>query len=210
MYNRILAFGVALGCAASTIIGCSDAQRAPLSPDVPLGSTQTTSGSAVIPGAPGAASDRLLFQVRLRPEADYHASGIMLFEVVGGDFTARVHASGLEPLQRIPQHIHVNPTCSPGGGILLNLDQNLTVAGEGPGVGGAYPLANAGGVVDYEASRSLEDLITAVNAYFPSADVQSVEDLLAFLDLDNRNAHMHVAFGPPFPAVNCGEIERIN
>jgi hypothetical protein len=37
-----------------------------------------------------------------------------------------------------------------------------------------------------------------------------VADLLAFLDLEDRNAHMHVAFGPPFPAVNCGEIERIN
>jgi hypothetical protein len=35
-------------------------------------------------------------------------------------------------------------------------------------------------------------------------------ELLVWLDLERRNAHMHVAFGPPFPAVNCGEIERIN
>jgi hypothetical protein len=64
--------------------------------------------------------------------------------------------------------------------------------------------------VNYEASRPLSELIAAVNAFFPAADVQTVEDLLAFLDLEDRNAHMHVAFGPPFPAVNCGEIERIN
>jgi hypothetical protein len=58
----------------------------------------------------------MLFQVRLRPEGDSRAVGVMLFEIVGGYFTARVHAAGLEPLQRIPQHIHLNPTCNPGGG----------------------------------------------------------------------------------------------
>jgi hypothetical protein len=152
----------------------------------------------------------MLFQVRLGAEGDSHAAGVMLFEIVGGYFTARVHAAGLDPLRRIPQHIHVNPTCNPGGGILLNLDQTLTVAGEGPGVGPAYPLANAGGVVNYEAQRPLTELITAVNANFPAAAVETVEDLLEFLDLEDRNAHMHVSVGPPYPAVNCGEVERIN
>lgn len=200
----------ALGCTVLTMIGCSDGQKAsPLAPAVPVISS-AAGGSAAKPGEPGAASDRMLFQVRLEPEGDSRAVGVMLFEIVGGYFTARVHAAGVEPLQRIPQHIHLNPTCSPGGGILINLDENLTVAGEAPGVGAAYPLANAAGVVNYEASRPLSELIAAVNTYFPAADVQSVEDLLAFLDLEDRNAHMHVAFGPPFPAVNCGEIERIN
>jgi hypothetical protein len=210
MYKRTFALSVALACAGLTMVGCSDRQQSqPLAPSAPPVSSDAV-GSAATPGEPGAASDRLLFQVRLRSEANSQAVGVMLFEVVGGYFTARVQAAGLEPLQRIPQHIHVNPTCNPGGGILLNLDQNLTVAGEGPGVGAAYPLANAGGVVKYESRRPLTDLITAVNVHFPAADVQTVDDLLAFLDLENRNAHMHVAFGPPFPAVNCGEIERIN
>ena len=208
MDKTTFAVGTALGCAVLTMIGCSDGQPTPpLAPAAPLIST---AGSAAQPGAPGAASDRMLFQVRLKPQGDSRAVGVMLFEIVGGYFTARVHAAGVEPLERIPQHIHLNPTCSPGGGILLNLDQTLTVAGEGPGVGIAYPLANAGGVVNYEARRPLTELITAVNTHFPAADVQTVEDLLAFLDLEDRNAHMHVAFGPPFPAVNCGEIERIN
>ena len=33
-----------------------------------------------------------------------------------------------------------------------------------------------------------------------------MDELLAWLDLERRNAHMHVAFGPPFPAVNCGQL----
>jgi len=64
-------------------------------------------------------------------------------------------------------------------------------------------------VVNYRASRPLSELLIAVNT-FSGAGLGTVEDLLAWLDLENRNGHMHVAFGPPFPAVNCGEIERIN
>ena len=111
--------------------------------------------------------------------------------------------------QHIPQHIHVNPTCDPGGGILINLDENLTVAGEAPGIGASYPLASHAGVVNYEASRPLTELVAAVNTHFGTS-LETVEELIAWLDLDNRNAHMHVAFGPPFPAVNCGAIEQIN
>jgi hypothetical protein len=134
---------------------------------------------------------------------------VVLIEIVGGYLTVSVHAAGLEPLHHTPQHIHVNPTCDPGGDILINLDANLSVAGEAPGVGTAYPLSNTGGVVNYYASRSLSDLLEAVNTHF-GAGLTSVEALLTWLDLDNRNAHMHVPVGPPFPAVNCGEIERLN
>ena len=211
MNKSIFVVGSVLGCVGLGMAGCSDGRRtAPLAPTVPLASTDVAGGSADHAGEPGAASDRMLFQVRLGAEGDSRATGVMLFEIVGGYLTARVHAAGLPPLQRIPQHIHLNPTCSPGGGILLNLDETLSVAGERPGTGAAYPLANAGGVVNYEAQRPLAELITAVNAYFPAADVQSVEDLLAFLDLEDRNGHMHLVPGPPFPAVNCGEVERIN
>lgn len=206
MSKRSTVWQFALGSAALLIVGCTDGQPpVPLGPTVPRLPTET----AAKPPEPGATSERMLFQVRLRPEGDSGAVGVILFEIVGGYFRARVHATGLEPLQRIPQHIHLNPTCSPGGGILINLDENLTVAGEGPGVGTAYPLANQAGVVNYEASRPLSELLIAVNAFF-GAGLGTVEDLLAWVDLENRNAHMHVAFGPPFPAVNCGEIERIN
>jgi len=193
----------ALACAGWVMVGCTE-------PEVDLAAPADHLPSfAAKPGDPGAASDRILYQVRLGALGDSRSHGVVLIEVVGGHLAVSAHAAGLEPLQHIPQHIHLNPTCDPGGGILLNLDANLTVAGEGPGVGTAYPVANAGGVVNYYASRSLSDLLQAVNTHL-GLGLTSVEALLAWLDLDNRNAHMHVAFGPPFPAVNCGEIERLN
>lgn len=192
-----------LACAGWLIVGCTDPGADPVM------MTDQRPAFTVKPGDPGAASDRTLFQVRLGAETGFRAQGVVLIEVVGGYLTVSVHASGHEPLSVIPQHIHVNPTCSPGGGILINLDANLTVPGEGPGVGPAYPLSNNGGVVNYYASRSLTDLLAAVNTYL-GANLTSVDALLTWLDLDNRNAHMHVPVGPPFPAVNCGEIERLN
>ena len=199
MFTRLFTFGAAVGCAVLTTIGCSETrQTSPMAP-ASLSSTEAA-----------AQSDRMLYQVRLAAQGDSHATGVVLIEVVGGELIVRVHAAGVEPSARIPQHIHLNPTCNPGGGILLNLDQNLTVAGEAPSTGANYPLANRGGVVNYEARRSLADLITAVQTRFPAAGVQTEDDLLAFLNLEERNAHMHVAFGPPFPAVNCGEVNRIN
>ena len=208
MNSRSLASSVALVSTAFILGGCGDAQQSPAEPST-LAPAAAVSPSARQPANHAAAATRMLFQVRLQSENDSRAVGVMHFEVLAGSFTARVHAAGLEPLQHIPQHIHLNPTCNPGGGILINLDDRLTVAGEAPGVGPAYPRANAGGVVNYEASRTLADLLNAVNT-FQGANLATVEELLAWLDLENRNAHMHVAFGPPFPAVNCGEIERVN
>jgi hypothetical protein len=132
----------------------------------------------------------------------------MSLEIVGGYLTATVHAAGLQPNVHVPQHIHVNPTCNPGGGILISLDEKLSVAGESPGTGPLFPLSNRAGVVNYYASRSLTDLLNAVNTY-QGAGLQSTEELIAWLRLDERNGHMH-AFEPPFPPMNCGEVRRIN
>jgi hypothetical protein len=43
-----------------------------------------------------------------------------------------------------------------------------------------------------------------------SLPVSTEAELVAWLDLGARNAHMHVAFGPPFPAVNCGLLTQLN
>jgi len=189
--------------AASILLACADHADNPAEPAT--GSPSFT----VKPGDPGDASDRQLYQVRLGAEPGSRSNGIMQIEIVGGHITATVHAAGLTPDMHIPQHIHLNPTCNPGGGILLNLDANLTVAGEGPGVGTAYPLSNQAGVINYYASRSLTDLLAAVNT-FQGANLSSVDDLLGWMNLEERNGHMHVAVGPPFPAVNCGEVKRLN
>lgn len=203
MGNRFFALTAWLAVVPAVLVGCGPDASTPTETAAPL------AVSANAAGDPGAASERMLFQVRLAPLADSRAVGVAFLEIVGGHLTARVHAAGLAPLQHIPQHIHVNPTCDPGGGILINLDENLAVAGEAPGVGPAYPLANRGGVVRYEASRPLAELLAAVNEH-SGAGLETVEELLTWLDLESRNVHMHVAFGPPFPAVNCGEVERIN
>lgn len=194
---------LALICSALLAAACSEPAGSPVAPAEMLPS------STVKPGGPGAAADRMLYKVRLASENDTHSRGVVLIEIVGGHIAVTAHAAGVAPSSHIPQHIHLNPTCNPGGGILLNLDANLTVAGEGPGVGTAYPVSSAAGVLKYHATRSLDDLRAAINTH-AGANLDSDQELLAWLDLENRNAHMHVAVGPPFPAVNCGEVVRLN
>lgn len=186
----------ALAISALALVACEADSPSPSSP------TETMAASRH-----GSASDGLLFQAKLAPVSGGPGQGVLLVEITGGRLTAKVRATGLEPLAVIPQHIHVNPTCNPGGGILVNLDADLTVAGEGPGVGNAYPRANAGGVVRYDASRSLANLIDAVNEH-QSAGVATVDELLDWLDLENRNMHTHQPVAP-FTPVACGPIERI-
>lgn len=202
MNHQSIALTLLVASAAGALAGCSEDAAMPTE-------SVTTSAAAAKPGEPGAASDRMLFQVKLAPQGDSRARGMLLLEIVGGYLTARLHANGVEPGHHIPQHIHVNAGCNPGGGILINLDASLTVAGEAPGVGTAYPVASHAGIVNYEASRPLSEILAAVNLH-SGANLADVDELIAWLDLENRNAHMHVAFGPPYPAVNCGEVERIN
>lgn len=183
-----------LGAAVLLLVACQQADS-PL-PSSPEGIAAAQNGSA---GA--------LLQAKLAPATGGRGRGMALLEVRDGQLTAKVRANGLEPLEVIPQHIHVNPVCVPGGNILINLDAGLTVAGEGPGVGPDYPTANNGGVIHYDASRSLADLMDAVNQ-FQSANVSTVEELLTYLDLENRNIHTHQPVAP-FTPVACGPIDRI-
>jgi hypothetical protein len=188
--------------AASLLFACSEQTSGPTD------TMDIAASFAKKPGDPGSASSRQFYQIRLGAEPGYGSHGIMLIEIAGGYITATVHASGLMPDMHIPQHIHLNPTCNPGGGILINLDAGLTVPGEGAGTGSAYPVSSKSGVVNYYAQRSLADLRAAVNA-FRGTSLATDADLLAWLNLEDRNGHMHVAMGPPFPAVNCGEVVRL-
>ena len=190
---------------AAAVIACGP--DAPTAPDAALATA--TEVATAKPGEPGAASDRMFFKAKLEPLGGTRARGMVMLEIVGGHLTARLHATGLVPGQHIPQHIHVNPGCAVGGAVLVNLDAGLNVAGEAPPTGAAYPVANPGGVVKYEASRPLTELLAAANTY-AGANLANVDELIAWLDLENRNAHMHVPFGPPFPAVTCGPVDRTN
>ena len=149
------------------------------------------------------------YKATLEPAGETRVEGAAFIDVVGGDLRVRVHATGIGPGEHVPQHIHLNRGCDPAGPVLLNLDAGLTVPGEGLGTGDAFPAANRSGVIDYEATRPLDELRSAlVTRGGPS--LHDTEALLAYLDLEDRNIHLHVAYGPPFPAVACGGVEQIH
>lgn len=148
------------------------------------------------------------YKATLVPTDTTRTEGAAFIDVVGGDLRVRVHATGVEPGQHIPQHLHANRGCDPGGPVLLNLDAGLTVPGEAAGTGAAFPLASRAGVIDYEATRPLDELRSAIVTW-GGPGLADTDELLQYLDLEDRNVHLHVAFGPPFPAVTCGGVEPI-
>jgi hypothetical protein len=151
------------------------------------------------------------YKVSLHPIGANRAEGVAFIDAVGGDLRVRVHATGVEPGGKVPQHIHANPGCDPGGPVVLNLDAGLTVPGEGPGAGaaGTFPVASAEGRIDYEARRSLDEIRSAL-ATWGGPTLADTDDLLDYLELTERSVQLHVAFGPPFPAVTCGGVEQIH
>ena len=149
------------------------------------------------------------FEARLAEINGSSAHGWARVEIVGGNLVVSTHGSGMARDSVTPQHIHVNDGCENGGAILINLDAGLALPSEAPGVGAAYPVANGAGVLKYEATRSLADLRAGWNSA-NGTTFETDDALLAALDLENRNVHQHVAFGPPFPAVNCGPVDLVN
>lgn len=109
----------------------------------------------------------------------------------------RVMAQGLQPDQRVPQHIHTTQSCDPAGGILLNLDDDLSHPNEAEPRGDHYPTADSDGVLDYEASRSLDDLRDAALEYESTGIEQ--------LDLGNRVVNLH---GEDMAPIACGPLEE--
>jgi hypothetical protein len=204
MIRQLPRVGVAALTALVFVAACDDGVTDPR----PSAEVNQLPALAVKPGEPGSAAQRQLYQVRLSPLAGTTDHGTVLIEIVGGYLTVTVQAEGLDPLQHIPQHIHVNPTCAVGGGVLINLDENLSVTGEAPSTGAAFPVANGAGVVKYHATRSLGDLLQAVNTY-AGANLASVDELVAWLDLGNRNVHMHLS-ASPFTPMTCGPVNRLN
>ncbi len=201
-------YALAVTCAGIMVVGCTEPASDALAP-----ADQATPAVAK-PGGPGAASDRMLYQARLGAMNDFSSHGVVLIEIVGGFFTVTIHAAGHAPGAAIPQHIHVNPTCADGGGVLINLDADLTV-GAAPGMTperlptvGPFPVSNNGGVVKYHASRPLSELLQAVNTHF-GLTLSSVDELLNWLNLEERNVHMHIP-SSPFTPVNCGEVHQLN
>ncbi|HET7604045.1 MAG TPA: hypothetical protein VFK36_13560 [Gemmatimonadales bacterium] len=180
--------------------GCDDGMVAPQAAATP----KRTPALAQAPYTPGSASSRTLYQAQLGPVNGTRDHGTVKIEIAGGYLVVSVHGEGLDPLRHIPQHIHANATCENPGLPVINLDANLSLPSESPTTGDNFPVANAGGSVSYQASRSLSSLLPAINSAHQLA-LGSVDELVEWLDLGNRNVHMH-ASDAPFTPMTCGTV----
>jgi hypothetical protein len=138
-----------------------------------------------------------VYEARLGEVDASGVAGSATIELDGEALRVTVVATGLRPDSEVPQHIHLHAGCDSPGGILLNLDRSLTVANEGTARGEDYPRSDGIGALEYEATRSLEDLRAAAREHgSPVADD---------LDLGNRVVSLHA---PDMRPVACGPLER--
>lgn len=138
------------------------------------------------------------YEARLEERNGSGVTGTATFTMEGDELQVTIAATGLDPNTRVPQHIHTNASCDDAGGILLNLDSDLSAAGEAEPRGDAYPEVDDEGRLTYEASRSVEDLRTAMGDQAAAG-----EDAL---DLTNRVVNIH---GEDMQPISCGEIESM-
>lgn len=185
--------GLALVAAAVTLAGCDVETEGgdELEPDT---LTQEQ------PGLVGDTADsqlRELYEARLSAVGESAVTGTATVTLGADEILVTVAATGLDPETRYPVHIHMNASCDDAGGILLNLDDALNTPNEGEPRGDAYPETDDQGRLEYEASRSLEELRTAMRDA-GSAHADS-------LDLANRVVNVH---GPDMAPVACGPLDR--
>lgn len=145
---------------------------------------------------PGEPPERQFYEARLEEVDGSGVSGTATVTVNGERIQVTVVASGLDAAARVAQHIHANASCDPAGGILLNLDDALSVANEAAPRGDHYPQANAEGELEYEVSRSLDELDGALADHEGPA--------LAELDLGNRVVNLH---GADMQPIACGPLD---
>lgn len=138
-----------------------------------------------------------IYEARLEALGGSDASGTATFTHQNDQIQVTVAATGLEPNTRVPQHIHMNASCDDAGGIVLNLDEDLSAPNEGEPRGDAYPESDDEGRLQFEASRSMEELRTALQ----TAGGEDADGL----DLGNRVVNLHA---PDMQAIACGPLER--
>lgn len=141
--------------------------------------------------------ERQLYEARLEEVGGSGVSGSATLTIDGHRLQATVVASGLDPDVRVPQHVHMNASCDAAGGILLSLDDQLSVADEAGPRGGRYPQADGDGELEHEVSRPLDDLESAL--------LERGGPGLADLDLGNRVVALH---GADMQSIACGSLDR--
>jgi hypothetical protein len=112
-------------------------------------------------------------------------------------FSATIDIVGLEPGQVVSQHVYSWWDCTTIGRIVVNLDTLLTVPGEGPPQGEAYPRAGHDGRLSFQVSRPTEELASAILEYRAM--------LFEELDLGNRTVFLR---DEGYRAIACGEFRR--
>jgi Cu/Zn superoxide dismutase len=137
-----------------------------------------------------------VYEAQLQEVNGSGVTGTATITMSGDDIRVRIRAQGLQPDARVPQHVHMNASCDSPGGILLNLDDDLSHPNEAAPRGDHYPTADGNGTLDYEASRSLDDLRDAARQH------QGME--ADRLDLGNRVVNLH---GADMQAIACGPLD---
>lgn len=159
--------------------------------------TMTQEESALAPGDQSDWQAGEVYEARLEAVDGSGASGVATVTVQDDELQVTIAATGLDPETRYPVHIHMNASCDDAGGILLNLDDGLTVAGEGEPRGDSYAQTDDQGHLEYEASRSMDDLRAAMQEH----GAEQADSL----DLANRVVNLH---SPEMQPVACGPLDQ--
>lgn len=162
-----------------------------------------------------------VYEARLEAQDGSGVTGTATFTVQDNELQVTVAATGLQPNTRIPQHIHMNSSCDDAGGIMLNLDDGLTAPGEGEPRGDAYPETDDQGTLQYEASRSLDELRQHLSEHggaqsdtMAGAEADTMTGMQTdtmggagaeMLDLGNRVVSLH---GENMQPISCGPLDR--
>jgi hypothetical protein len=139
-----------------------------------------------------------LFQADLQPVGASGVSGTASLELWEQELRAAVSARGLEAGTSVPQHVLSSDDCNAFGRSVLNLDARITAPGEGDLWGETYPYASGDGSLDYEASRPIKALVSALHEYRGMT--------LNQLNLGSRTVVLQDESRRP---VACGELESV-
>lgn len=160
-----------------------------------------------------------MYEANLEEANGSGVTGAATITVENEELRVTVAATGVEPNTRVPQHIHVNATCDEAGGILLNLDDDLSAPNDGDPRGDAYPETDDQGSLRFEGTRSIAELRTAIGE--EDADTAGQADTARqpdtanvgarsgadSFDFGNRVVKLH---GPDMQSIACGPLDPMS
>lgn len=170
-------------------------------------------------------ADQEMYEARLEAVDGSGVTGTATVTVENEELTVTVAATGFDPNVRVPQHIHINSSCDNAGGILLNLDDALSAPNDGEPRGDAYPETDDQGNLQFEATRSIGELRTAMvgegagasrtdtagadtaGADTAGTDTPGGADDAARFDFGNRVVNLH---GPDMQPIACGPLDAMD